>query len=122
MSLMFEFDGFMSEKIKPGFEAGKVKDIEEVHSRVHKFLSKWIKNNTEKLSFGLNDELFALMEVMNRLIIVENLIRQGCDTFMEYSALWDIVIDRIDKETDEMHEILEKFNKKFPAEAVDLEG
>lgn len=41
MSLMFEFDGFMSKKIKPQFEAGKIKDIEEVHYRLSNFLKKW---------------------------------------------------------------------------------
>jgi hypothetical protein len=62
------------------------------------------------------------MTLMNRLILLESFVRQGCDTFQEYSAMWDIVVDRLDKETDELYEILEKFNKKFPSEAVDLEG
>jgi hypothetical protein len=124
MSLMFEFDTFMSEKIKPGFEAGKIKDIEAVHYRLDTFLKKWIKANTEKIAYGVNDQLFDLMTLMNRLVLLENLVRQGCKrhTFQEYSALYDIVIDRLDKETDELHEILEKFNEKFPGEAVNLEG
>ena len=121
MSLMYEFDTFMSEKIKPGFEAGKIKDIEEVHSQTSTFLREWIDKNKEPSAFGLNDELFLLAELMHRLELLEKLGRQGCNGFSEYSAFSDLVVDILERETGNMREILDKINKEFPQEAVNLD-
>lgn len=70
--------------------------------------------------FGLNEEIFLLVGVMHRLELLEKLARQGYDSYMEYSAFQDLVIDIVEKEANNVHEILEELNKRFPSEAVDL--
>jgi hypothetical protein len=121
MSLMFDFDTFMSEKIKPAFEAGKIKNIEKVHFLSSAFLRKWIDKNKVPGAFGLNDKLFVLAELMHRLELLEKLGRQGCDNLCEYSAFLDLSNDILERETGNMREILEEINKEFPQEAVDLD-
>jgi len=73
MSLMFEFDTFMSEKIKPNFGKGKLKDIEEVHYQLSKFLRKWEKKQPKPNGNLIIDDFLNLQTFIgqNLMLMVE---------------------------------------------------
>ena len=123
MSLLFEFDSFMSEKIKPGFESGKIKDIEEVHHQTHKFLERWRKKNKgEEICHGVNDNLYAIREVADRLdILLSTLTNGDLNSYRSYAAFSDITRDVLNNEIDGLTGIIENLNGHFPNQAIELE-
>jgi len=123
MGLSFEFDGFMSEKIKPGFESGKIKDIEEVHYRIHKFLEKWEKKKRGKETcHGVNDNLYAIRDVVDRLDILISILTNGdLDSFRSYNAFSDVARDVLENEVGNLTGIIKDLNGHFPDQAIELE-
>jgi len=115
MSLMFEFDTFMSEKIKPNFGKARLKDIEEVHYRLSKFLKKWInKNNGQEAPMEVEQALFELSESINVLKLVEHM-GDGIDFTKEnLTAYWTGIMTMLDYEIDDLNRILEDLANHYP--------
>jgi len=105
----------MSEKIKPGFESGKIKDIEEVHNRLHQFLIKWIKKN-EKEREVMNQDIineFAKLNMAGGYIkLMGNAAYHGVN---EPAFVFSDIVKYLSETSLELlNEALESLNKKFP--------
>jgi len=124
MGLSFEFDTFMSEKIKPGFESGKIKDIEEVHYRICKFLNKWEKKKRGKeICYGVHDSLYAIRDVIDRLDILISVFTNGdLNSFRSYNAFSDVTRDVLENEVSNLTGIIKDLNGHFPDQAIELEN
>ena len=115
MSLMFEFDTFMSEKIKPNFGKARLKDIEEVHYRLSKFLKKWLdKNEGQEAPMGVDEALFELRESINVLSLVYDM-GDGIEFTQEaLTAYWTAIRTMLDYEIDDFNRIFEDLANHYP--------
>lgn len=123
MSLLFEFSNFMAEKIKPGFESGKIKDLEEVYNRIYKFLNKWqSEKRKNEICYGVHESLYAVRDVIDRLNILLAAI-DGSDTSSRRPcmAFIDISRDVLTSEIRSLIGIIEDLNRHFPDQAIELE-
>ena len=115
MISMLKFDEFMSNKIKPAYKAGKIKDEEDLHYKLNKFVHGWLKKELDsKAPMGVDEALFELRESINVLNLVQNM---GNDIDFDYDTLiayWTATRAMLDYEIDALSRTFEELATHYP--------
>ena len=112
---MLKFDDFMTNKIKPAYRKGKIKDEEDLHGKLRDFVSKWLKGElNSKAPMGVDKALFELNESINVLDLVFNMgngIDFEHDTLVAY---WTATRTMLDNQIDVLTGIFEGLANNYP--------
>jgi uncharacterized protein YaaN involved in tellurite resistance len=115
MISMLKFDEYMSNKIKPAYKAGKIKDEEDLHYKLSKFVSGWLKKELDsKAPMIVEEALFEFRESINVLNLVQNM-GDGMDFDYEtLEAYWTAISVMLDYEIDTLSKTFEKLANHYP--------
>ena len=94
-----------------------------MHNQIYKFLDKWQKKKCKnEICHGVNDNLYAIRDVADRLDILLSVLTNGdLDSFRSYNAFSDVARDVLVTEVDKLTCIIEDLNGHFPDQAIKLE-
>lgn len=109
-----EFIDFVLAKIKPAFKKGKIKDAEDLHGYLSKFMQQWNAKCTRegKAPAAIEQAAFDLQEhgwMLNFILSAE--IRK-C-TYDELNAYYDATRMILDDEIDRVNKILADLKEEY---------
>ena len=110
----FEFNEFVLAKIKPAFEKGKIKDAEDIHDYLWKFMQQWNGKCTREgtAPAAIEQAAFDLQEhgwMLNFILKAE--VRES--TYGELNAYYDATRTILSDEIDRVNKILADLKEEY---------